>query len=589
MSQLQVDGITNISGDGAPNFPQGLTGTTANFSGNVSVAGTLTYEDVTNIDSTGIVTARTGIDVLAGGIDVNAGGINAVGTITATSYAGDGSGLSGVGGLTAIASTVSGPVVANAPIVLNDDGTVGVITGFVSAISQLTEFNSGNLTESLSSASAGTEGGSHKFVVAVKDGNNNIGKAKVGTVGAGLTSISFGSFVNVNGSGTVGGSQVVLHIPGTNKVAFIFQDQGSGSEGAAVIGEVSGTSITMGTKSNFRSGATAGNISATYDTQRDRILVAYQDHGDSYKGKIAVGTVSGTSITWNPASYEFYDGSCGSTGLAFDTTTNRIIVHFRAQQHSDRPRFKVASTYDDGGYWAVRYESDTGTNLANVPTQNNNRVVAGDGNVIFGYEDQTSGKDISKVHAAGGVGIGTTVVYTLGTAGTIDTGGNNANKVRMVYNSVIKKAVVSYANGNDSDYGYTAVVNLNSSRDVTVTSATRIFSFDASNYNTLAYNAGSNRILFSSRGDGGHGDAVLQGVRSSNVTAENFLGFSKASYANGATAEIQVIGQTNTGQVGLITARKHFLQGDGSLSTSDDGQSIAAGIGLSSNSILIKG
>jgi hypothetical protein len=58
-------------------------------SGNVSVGGVLTYEDVTNIDSVGIITARTGIKVLAGGI-------NAVGVVTATSFAGDGSALTGV-------------------------------------------------------------------------------------------------------------------------------------------------------------------------------------------------------------------------------------------------------------------------------------------------------------------------------------------------------------------------------------------------------------------------------------------------------------------------------------------------------------
>ena len=57
----------------------------------VSVASTLTYEDVTSIDSIGIVTARSGIKVLGGGID-------AVGTITATSFSGDGSGLTNVGG-----------------------------------------------------------------------------------------------------------------------------------------------------------------------------------------------------------------------------------------------------------------------------------------------------------------------------------------------------------------------------------------------------------------------------------------------------------------------------------------------------------
>ena len=59
----------------------------------------LTYEDVTNIDSVGIVTARTGIKVLAGGI-------NAVGVVTATSFKGDGSQLSGVGGENDITSSL---------------------------------------------------------------------------------------------------------------------------------------------------------------------------------------------------------------------------------------------------------------------------------------------------------------------------------------------------------------------------------------------------------------------------------------------------------------------------------------------------
>ena len=48
---------------------------------NISVGGTLTYNDVTNIDSVGLITARTGIKVLANGI-------NAVGVVTANSFAG---------------------------------------------------------------------------------------------------------------------------------------------------------------------------------------------------------------------------------------------------------------------------------------------------------------------------------------------------------------------------------------------------------------------------------------------------------------------------------------------------------------------
>ena len=103
MSQLFVDNIKNRTGGaiGAPSgavvtgvvtattFDGNVTGVAATFTGNVSIGGTLTYEDVTNIDSVGIITARTGIKVLAGGI-------NAVGVVTATSFSGDGSALTGV-------------------------------------------------------------------------------------------------------------------------------------------------------------------------------------------------------------------------------------------------------------------------------------------------------------------------------------------------------------------------------------------------------------------------------------------------------------------------------------------------------------
>ena len=78
-----------------------IVGTGATFSGNVSIGGTLTYQDVTNIDSVGIVTARTGLKVLAGGANI-VGVVSATqgavitGVVTATSYRGDGSQLTGV-------------------------------------------------------------------------------------------------------------------------------------------------------------------------------------------------------------------------------------------------------------------------------------------------------------------------------------------------------------------------------------------------------------------------------------------------------------------------------------------------------------
>ena len=79
---VYADNIEKADGRGAPNFPKGINVSyigVSTFTGNVSIAGTLTYEDVTNVDSVGVVTARNGIDVTAGGIDVTAGAITASG------------------------------------------------------------------------------------------------------------------------------------------------------------------------------------------------------------------------------------------------------------------------------------------------------------------------------------------------------------------------------------------------------------------------------------------------------------------------------------------------------------------------------
>ena len=53
-----------------------ITATSASFSGDVSIGGTLTYEDVTSIDSVGVITARNGLDVsgittVTGAVSVN--------------------------------------------------------------------------------------------------------------------------------------------------------------------------------------------------------------------------------------------------------------------------------------------------------------------------------------------------------------------------------------------------------------------------------------------------------------------------------------------------------------------------------------
>ena len=106
-----------------------------NVGGNLSVAGTITYDDVTNVDSTGIVTARGGFEIGASGVGgtiTAVGNAEFVGVVTASSFVGDGTGLTGVAStdniITGTAATFTGGV--------NISGASNInVTGIVTATS----------------------------------------------------------------------------------------------------------------------------------------------------------------------------------------------------------------------------------------------------------------------------------------------------------------------------------------------------------------------------------------------------------------------------------------------------------------------
>ena len=118
--------------------------------GALTVAGVLTYEDVTNVDSVGIVTARTGLKVLAGGANI-------VGVVTAATFKGDGDFVDidvdghtnldnvNVAGVTTFASTVNAATI-NATL-FNGASQIGIQsagTQIGAGITQLNFVGTGN-------------------------------------------------------------------------------------------------------------------------------------------------------------------------------------------------------------------------------------------------------------------------------------------------------------------------------------------------------------------------------------------------------------------------------------------------------------
>ena len=135
----------------------------------ISVGGTITYDDVTNIDSVGIVTAGKGFRATSGGIIVTAGistlagtivsgittidasGVNVTGVVTATSFSGDGSELSGV--VSGIEVKSSGSSVGTSLTALNFTGAT--ITTGSAGITTITIAEAGLSTSSYAVPTAG--------------------------------------------------------------------------------------------------------------------------------------------------------------------------------------------------------------------------------------------------------------------------------------------------------------------------------------------------------------------------------------------------------------------------------------------------
>ena len=81
----------------------------ATFGGNVTIGGTLTYDEVINIDSIGIVTARSGLNVQAGQLDVGSNiKLGNAGVVTATTFSGSGASLTGIANANISASAAIG-------------------------------------------------------------------------------------------------------------------------------------------------------------------------------------------------------------------------------------------------------------------------------------------------------------------------------------------------------------------------------------------------------------------------------------------------------------------------------------------------
>ena len=169
---------------------------------------------------------------------------------------------------------------------------------------------------------------SNKVVIGYSSGSGNQGKGIVGTVDPSDNSISFGSATNTSNGISV--QQSVTFDSSTNKLAFIYRASNNRLTGRTAT--VSGTSISFGNEASFDDDNST-DISAAFDSNRNRVVVAYGDQGNSGRGAARVIT---TDSTPNASSeVQFGSANADETATVFDSNSNKIVIAYQDTANSE--------------------------------------------------------------------------------------------------------------------------------------------------------------------------------------------------------------------------------------------------------------
>jgi len=454
--------------------------------------------------------------------------------------------------------------------VVNSDGTVSVI-----GASDTPTTGSPVVFEQANSQfnSVAFDSNSNRIVVAYRDaGNSNYGTAIVGTVSG--TSISFGTAV-VFEAANCAEVMATTFDSNSNKVVISYVDAGNSSYGTAIVGTVdsSDNSITFGTAAVFNSGAT-DYIATTFDSNSNKVVIAYRLVYDRASAKVA--TVSGTSISFGSAT-EFNASTTLYISAVFDSNSNKVVLAYRSTGNSNYGTAivgTVSSTSISFGS-AATFESAVSNYISAAFDSNSNKVVvsysdAGNSNhgtVAVGTVSSTS------------ISFGTPVVFTASEPSLTSTSfDSNSNKV-----------IISYRNEGNSSYG-TLIVGTVSGTGISFGTASVFEAAGTTNIGST-FDSSSNSIIIVYRdvGNSNYGTAVVYQQAPLNLTAENYIGITPSAYPDGAAAEIQTKGAVNEEQSGLTAGQSYFVQTDGTLGTTAASPSVFAGTAVSATKIIVKG
>jgi hypothetical protein len=230
---------------------------------------------------------------------------------------------------------------------------------------------------------------------------SNYGESAVGTISNGA--ITFGSMTEWQQiSGAI--SYVnTTYDSNADRTVVTYQRSGTGL--ACVVGQVSGTSITWGSRVDpiGAIGVVMSEGGTTcFDSQNNKVIIPYKDNATTY-GTVVVCTVSGSSLSGGtPVAFTDVEINGGSLQSTFDSTLNKVIITYYNQSGSATDYYLRIVTGTVSGTsitfdtpFVVTSNAVNGASIAIAYDSNANRT-------LVSYNDNTAGAGFGQVYITAG-------------------------------------------------------------------------------------------------------------------------------------------------------------------------------------------
>ena len=462
----------------------------------------------------------------------------------------------------------SGSITAGKPVIVEADGDVTLIN----ASGGGQDLGTPAVFESAGVRYLGStfDSSQNKIVIVYRDdGNSFYGTAVVGTVSG--STLTFGTPVVYNSA--TSSDNAATFDSNANKVVVAYRDAGNSNRGTAIVGTVSGTSISFGSEEVFETGETQP-IAATFDSSNNKVVIAFGDEDNSNYGKAIVGTVSGTSISFGSET-TFNSGSIYAVGATFDSDSNKVVIAYRDGGNSNYGTAIVGTVSGTSISFGSETVFESSLSVSTVPVfdSSNNKVV-----IAYQKDSDADAKVVVGTVSSTSISFGTSVVAD----------GNVGPELTAAFDSANNKVIVAFDDGAGPNgklvVGTVSGTSISFETEVT-------FETGQIDYLSSTFDSNSNAtvIAYGDQGNSYYGTAVAFRYVVSNLTSENYIGIAEYAAADTETATVLIKGGVSTTQSSLTPGQTYFVQGDGTLGLTADSPSVTAGTAVTSTKLIVKG